>query len=176
MSGEPLAGRRSLLEGVGVPVVPQSPDIAATWALVHTQGMEGLVVKRADSTWVPRRSRHWVKIRNLHTVSALVTALEPGEGVRAGTFGALRLALLNATDGTLVSIGKVGAGFSVQALADVAAAHAGATSAGEQLVVEVEYLEVSPSGQLRHPTFRGIRGDLTSAEATLDQLPAPRAH
>ena len=40
----------------------QIPDFAAAWQLVTTYGLEGVVAKRADSTYLPvARSRDWLK-------------------------------------------------------------------------------------------------------------------
>lgn len=166
--------RRDILEQSlsGVPLVPRTENITALWNQVVAQDMEGIVIKDVNSRYTPGRSRSWVKIKRTHRVSVLVAEGDEGSGHRSATFGALRMQLLDADTGALVDIGRVGSGFTDQAVRDVAAALADPSQL--PLVCEVEYLEVAPTGQLRMPVFRGVRSDITRAECTTAQLRTAR--
>lgn len=166
------AHRREQLEelaeplGGGAVVAPVSDDGPKMWRAVCAMRMEGLVAKRRTSRYVGRRSPDWVKIKRTHRLSALVSGWEPGQGSRARTFGALQLALLDQA-GNLVQIGHVGSGFTEPDLRDVW----GRLSRGDHpIIVEIEYLEVSPSGHLRQPVMKGVRLDIPAAECTVDQM------
>lgn len=140
-----------------------STDGAALWRVVCEHQLEGMIAKRPDAPYRDGRSTDWVKIKRTATASCLVGGFDPGEGSRANTFGCLHLYLLN--DGALVPVGKVGSGFSERELKEVMhAMH------HPPLIVEVEYLDVSPDGQLRQPVFQRVRTDLAVTDCTIDQL------
>lgn len=149
--------------------VVSTPDAAVLWSFVVRHGLEGLVAKRTASRYVAGRSADWVKVRNTRRVLAVVTGSTPGTGSRAATFGALRLALLDA-HGEAVPIGEVGGGFTRPQLSEVA----GLLSAGRPFIVEVEYLALTGDRLLRMPTFVAVRPDVDGLDCTLEQLPTAR--
>lgn len=164
------ANRRQVLEqevkdpsGVIVPTV-LSADGEKMWELVREYDLEGLIAKRPDAPYRLGRSRDWVKIKRTNTVSCLVGGFDPGEGSRSATFGCLHLYLLDDAQ-TLVQVGKVGSGFSDRELKRVMQA-----MHSPPLIVEVEYLDVSPDGQLRQPVFQRMRDDLAVTDCTMNQL------
>jgi bifunctional non-homologous end joining protein LigD len=166
----PWRARRGILEdiyGPGVPVA--STDAATMWGFVVQHDLEGLIAKRVDSIYVPKRSSSWVKLKKTHRAFVLATGVQPGQGSR-GAVGALLMALYG-DQGKLVAIGSVGSGLSEraqkQALMRLEAHRAGG---GPFPVIEVEYLEVAPSGQLRMPVFKGFRDDIDPAGLTVDAL------
>src|SRR5919204_618115 len=58
--------------------------------LTRERGLEGLVAKRLDSTYQPgRRSRAWIKVKNVRTTELVIGGLLPGQGGRTGRIGAL---------------------------------------------------------------------------------------
>ena len=166
----PYTRRRELLEGLlarkSSVVAPTlcSPNGVKMWEMVRTYDLEGLIAKRPGAPYRAGRSRDWIKIKRTNTVSCLVGGFDPGEGWRASTFGALHLYLLADQD-ALVPVGKVGSGFSDRELKRVMQA-----MHSPPLIVEVEYLDVSPDGQLRQPVFTRIRDDLAVTDCTMDQL------
>ena len=133
------------------------------WGLIQQHRLEGMIAKDPKAPYRAGRSPAWVKIKRTNTVSCLVGGFDPGEGSRSSTFGALHLFLLNAQD--LVPVGKVGSGFSDRELKQVMQA-----MHHPPLIVEVEYLDVSPDGQLRQPVFQRVRTDLAVTDCTMDQL------
>jgi bifunctional non-homologous end joining protein LigD len=72
--------RRALLDNLGlqvcgiVQVPPAFPgDAAALLAATRDQGYEGIVLKQPASLYHPgRRTRDWLKIRNIHTIDVRV--------------------------------------------------------------------------------------------------------
>lgn len=126
--------------------------------------LEGVVSKLITSPYQPgRRSHYWVKRRHLISVSCIVTGAIPLSNGEPGV-GALELGMLN-EDGELVSVGKVGTGFTlVERLA--------LTRLPPDSVVEVHCSARTEydTHRLRFPSFRGIRSDLTPQDCTINQL------
>lgn len=151
-------------------VPPVSTDGAMMWKVVREMDLEGLVAKRLDSIYVDRRAQTWVKIKRKLRISALVCGYEPGQGSREGSFGALNLAVLD--DDEMVEIGSVGAGFTESDLRRIWKL---LQRPNEEIIVEVEFLEVSPNGHLRQPVFKGLRLDVPADSCVLSQLVMPAA-
>lgn len=147
-----------------------SIDGPTMWSIVQEHSLEGLVAKTLNGRYTGRRDPSWVKLKPTQRISAVVMGYEPGEGSRSSTFGALKIGLITRDAGKvgIQPIGKVGSGFTQRDLDDLLPR----LTAGEVLVVEVEYQEVSPNGQLRFPVFRGVRNDIELVDCTTDQINA----
>lgn len=162
--------------------VPAAADSAAALlAATREQGLEGIVAKRRDSSYQPgRRSPDWRKVKNHRMQAVVIGGFTPGAGSRAGTLGSLLVGTTRNDE--LHYAGHVGTGLDAAALAlllarmvptgrcpfapGVPAAHARqAIWVRPDLVGEVRYTEWTPDGRLRHPSWRGLREDLTPAEA-----------
>jgi bifunctional non-homologous end joining protein LigD len=149
-------------------------------------GLEGVVAKRKGSKYLPgKRAPDWRKIKLISTQDCVILGWTPGQGGRAGSFGAL---LVGAIDGgTLRWVGQVGTGFTQKMLERLMEQLAplvrddppiddpalrklkGATFVEPELVCEVEYLEYTKStGKMRAPSFRGLRPDKTPDECVLE--------
>lgn len=141
---------------------------------VCEMGLEGLIAKRAASTYQSRRSRNWLKLKCARHDEFVVGGYTPPTGQR-NAFGALLLGAWNA-QGQFIYAGRVGTGFSRQQLDRLRARldqspaekmpflkrppnSRGATWITPAMVVEVAYTERTRDGVLRHPTFRGVRED-----------------
>ncbi len=147
-------------------------------------GLEGIMAKRADSTYVSRRSDDWLKMRVEHSGTFAIIGFTSPEGSRQG-FGALHLAAR--TDGALTYAGRVGTGFDDATLkqlhADLGSLpelsqhigsfpdHPPSTWVEPQMFCDVQYREVTPAGSLRHPVFLGL-----SPDATLDDVSELHTH
>ncbi|HOA88791.1 MAG TPA: ATP-dependent DNA ligase [Propioniciclava tarda] len=144
-------------------------------------GLEGLIAKRASSTYAPgRRSRSWLKLKNVRHQEAIVVGWSPGERGRAGTVGSLLLAVNEG--GRLAYIGRAGSGFTdrglAEALAKLRPLHRDtppldgvprldardAHWVEPTLVGEVSFTEFTSAGTLRHPVWRGWRPDKDPAD------------
>ncbi len=143
--------------------------------------LEGVIAKRAESTYAAgRRSRAWLKLKNVRMQDVVVVGWSPGEGNRAGKIGSLLLAV-NGPDG-LEYVGHAGSGFTERSLAEamkklapleratpalpgIPRADARAAHWVEPVLVgEVKYGEWTASGHVRHPVWRGWRPDKDAAE------------
>lgn len=188
----PYVQRRAALEallGTGGALchVPETFGTDREFALDASASLqlEGLIAKRPNSTYAPgRRSRTWLKLKNVHHQDAIVVGWKRGEGGRAHTIGAMLLAVTG-PDG-LVYVGRVGTGLTDRALADAEARLAplarptppldgvprpdarGVTWVEPTLVADVEYANYSAAGHLRFPVWRGWRDDKSPAEAVRD--------
>nr|NLI51074.1 ATP-dependent DNA ligase [Propionibacterium sp.] len=148
--------------------------------------LEGLIAKRPEGRYAPgRRSRTWLKIKNVRHQEAVVVGWSAGEGNRAGRIGSLLLAVNE--DGRLVYIGRAGSGFGARSLADAERRLAplardtppltGVPRADARdahwvepvLVGEVSYGEWTSAGTLRHPVWRGWRPDADPAAVTRER-------
>jgi bifunctional non-homologous end joining protein LigD len=169
------------LEGEGV-LAPSNHrgDGRALLELTRDRGLEGLVAKRLDSTYQPgRRSRAWIKVKNVRTTELVVGGWMPGQGGRAGRIGALLVGYYD-DEGDLHYAGRVGTGFTDRTLDDLerilaplereSSPFAGRKTPKEarfvepQLVAQVEFNEWTRAATLRAPSFKGLRDDLDPAE------------
>jgi bifunctional non-homologous end joining protein LigD len=155
----------------------------AVFAASKEQHLEGVVMKRLDSTYSPgRRSKSWLKLKNQLMQEVVIAGWKPGEGHRQGTLGALLLGVPN-DDGELVYVGNVGTGFTDAALKSLTSdlkplattespfatpvpRVQGRDAQWVQpiLVGEVTFSEWTGDGRLRHPSWRGLRPDKGPSE------------
>ncbi len=178
--GRPYSERRDLLRelelsGDSWQTPPNEVGDGATIIEVSKQfGLEGVVAKRLDGRYEPgRRAAGWRKVKNQLRQEFVVGGWQPGEKGRTGSIGSL---LLGYYDGeTLHFAGKAGSGLSgpvIAQLEELFAKHAlgespfgvgrvpkGVRFVEPTLVVEVRFTEWTGAGNIRHPTFMGIRAD-----------------
>ena len=138
-------------------------------------GLEGVMAKKLDSKYEPgRRSGAWLKVKNHYRQELVIGGWLEGEGKRRGYPGAL-LAGYYDKDKKFVYAGKVGTGFSdamLEKLAvlmkpleqakspfDVGSPPRKAHFVKPKLVAEFDFVEWTRSGQLRAPSFKGLRND-----------------
>jgi bifunctional non-homologous end joining protein LigD len=146
------------------------------FAAVRSQGIEGMVGKRADSTYqAGRRSPDWLKVKSWQTQSCVIAGWTTGRGRRASQLGALILGVYEGDQ--LLHCGQVGTGFDAAMLTTLRA-QLGALLTGDcplrsvprttepatwvrpALVCEVRHAGWTRQGILRHPAFVGLRVDV----------------
>ncbi|MBA3482925.1 MAG: DNA ligase D [Pirellulales bacterium] len=171
VAAQPAATRSTLrysehIEGAGDEVLSQACK----------SGLEGIVSKRIDSAYIQARSPAWLKSKCTKRQEFVIGGYTKPAGARTH-FGALLLGHYDA-NGKLTYAGKVGTGFTQQSLRDVfrelkkraidAAPFVnpprgyearGVAWVKPELVGEVEFTEWTKDGQLRHPSFQGLRED-----------------
>jgi bifunctional non-homologous end joining protein LigD len=142
-------------------------------------GLEGVMAKKLDSHYEPgKRSGAWIKVKNHNRQELVIGGWLEGEGKRRGHPGALLVGYYK--DGKLVYAGKVGTGFTdamlerLQSLmkpleVKTSPFHVGAPPKAAhfvkpQVVAEFEFVEWTRSGQLRAPSFKGLRADKPARE------------
>jgi bifunctional non-homologous end joining protein LigD len=187
----PLVERRarlaSLLEGVPQERIrfSQNFDGAAADLLQNACRMrlEGVIGKRADSPYVSRRSRAWIKLKCTHRQEFVIGGWTDPKGSRVGV-GSLLLGIHDEA-GQLRFAGAVGSGFDDRTLASLKKALDAVASdktpffekardvkghwALPKLVAEVSFGEWTPDGRIRHSVFHGLRDDKPASTITREQ-------
>jgi len=183
---KPLAERRELLLGLGLDaaawqVPPTYPDGAVLLEAAEAQGLEGIVSKKLASSYHPdRRSKDWLKFPIRPTGSYLVGGFrhETGSDSRLGA-----VLVGTPTAAGLAFRGRVGSGIAGKAgqkLGELLGSlvrddspfaealprmdTAGTVWVEPSVIVDVQYLTLTPDGRLRQPAYRGVRTDLTAAD------------
>ncbi|MCL4439653.1 MAG: non-homologous end-joining DNA ligase [Firmicutes bacterium] len=151
------------------------------------RGLEGVMAKQKDSPYLPgQRSLYWRKFRYTRSEEFIILGYEPGRGSRL--LGSLILGAYR--DGQLVYRGKVGTGFTyreqtelVQELKQLRSLASPIRESGPELshpcwvepklVCQVEYLEKTPDGCLRHPVYHGLRWDKEPEECSSENRKTP---
>lgn len=163
-------------------------DGEAFFAEVRRIGFEGMMCKRADSLYQSgRRSRDWLKVKAWQSQSCVIAGYTGGRGRRSQQVGAL---ILGVYDGDLlVHAGQVGTGFAEATLTDLRrrfdaittghsplspspATNQPATWVRPELVCEVRHAGWTRQGVMRHPSYLGLREDL-SPRACHREQPQP---
>jgi bifunctional non-homologous end joining protein LigD len=188
----PYDDRRALLAALpGLTLSEQLPgDGPQVLRASAVAGLEGIVAKRRTSPYLPgRRGADWVKVKHTRDQSVVIGGWEPGAGARARHIGSLLVGVAApAPDGAPAFryAGQVGTGFSAATLdllerllaplrrdgppfTDVPAALLRTCVwVRPELVADVEHAHWTPDNRLRHPSFKGLRDDLTPADTVVD--------
>jgi bifunctional non-homologous end joining protein LigD len=191
LTREPLTERRATLEKVvmedrGLRLIYSSPERGKDFFEAATQlRLEGIIGKRASSRYLPgKRTDDWRKVKILSRQDSVVLGWTPGLRGRSSTFGALLIGAYR--DGELIWIGQVGGGFTEKMIADLMerlraaetdhppiddrelAKVKGARWVRPEIVVDVEYLQMTAVGKLRAPVFKGLRPDKLPEDCILE--------
>ncbi|MFD7712636.1 non-homologous end-joining DNA ligase [Streptomyces sp. NPDC059785] len=145
-------------------------------------GWEGLIAKRADSRYTPRRSADWLKLKCAQEQEFVVGGFTEPAGSRVG-LGALLLGYHEG--GRLRYAGKVGTGFDHRTLLalrsrldelgvlappfDDRVREARARWASPELVAQIAFTEWTRDGMLRHPRYLGLRDDKPAGEVVRER-------
>ena len=149
------------------------------------KGWEGVIAKNGESTYVSKRTRHWLKFKCIQEQEFVIGGYTDPRGERIG-FGAVLVGFYRR--GKLMYAGKVGTGFdtdTLQRLGRKLAQLETATSpfAGDglprrgahwvkpQLVAQIAFTEWTPGEKLRHPRFLGLRQDKRPEEVVREDAP-----
>lgn len=180
----PLEARRDVLERLltwrdPLRMTEQlTGDGAALLAEACQAGWEGLIAKRVGTPYVSTRSRDWLKLKCTRAQELVIGGFTAPRGSRTD-LGAL---LVGHFDGDrLRYAGKVGTGFTRATLRELAERLAPlvrdtppfepeqgiprtATWVEPELVAQIAFMEWTPDGRLRHPSFLGLRFDKAARE------------
>ncbi len=185
----PLDERRALLSGLPFRSPLQrvaSLDDPKPWEQACSEGWEGVIAKRRDSSYEHRRSPHWLKMKCEATQEFVVGGFTDPQGGRVG-LGALLVGYYaprhssglperesKADQDDFVFAGKVGTGFDTKLLLDLRArlntleiAKAPFTKAvglprlrahwvRPEIVVRVAFIEWTVHGKLRHSRLLAV--------------------
>jgi bifunctional non-homologous end joining protein LigD len=190
VTGRPLTERRELLEQTLIPGHPAVRlsvafhDGKALLKQVRSLGMEGIVSKRAGSTYQQgKRGGAWLKVKSRARQEFVIAGYTIGKGRRSKGIGALILAVERAGD--LAYVGNCGTGFDdkeldrLQGLLDPLRRDtcplvevprmprvrtADVVWVEPELVCEVEFAEWTSDERLRAPVYMGLRDDKPASE------------
>ncbi len=196
----PLLERKTLLaallaRGAADPLVLRLSehlvgDGADVFQRVCALGAEGVISKRGDAAYEPRRSQTWLKAKCRQRQEFVIGGFTEPKGTRAG-FGALVLGCYD--DSGLRFCGKVGSGFDDALLVSLRKTLEGlrrATPALQQpptgaeardvrwvspeLVVEVSFADWTDEGVVRFPVFEALRQGKSPRQVQRERT-APKA-
>jgi DNA ligase D-like protein (predicted ligase) len=185
-----LEERRARLEGLlawrdPLRITEQmSGDGARLLADACRDGWEGLIAKRLGTPYVSTRSRDWLKLKCTRAQELVIGGFTAPRGSRT-ELGAL---LVGHFEGDrLRYAGKVGTGFARAILGELSRRLAplvrdtspfepekgiprAATWVEPTVVAQVAFMEWTPDGRLRHPSFLGLRNDKPAREVVREEL------
>jgi bifunctional non-homologous end joining protein LigD len=191
--GAPYVERRARLDELRLDAgVVRTPlwwagEGAAVRAVSLDRGLEGIVGKPLWSRYHPGRRREWIKIKNVRRCEVVIGGWTPGAGRCRNMIGSLVLGVF--ADHGLAYVGNVGTGFTEAMLRHLAARLAPLARTASpfdtdvppevfratrwvdpDLVGEVTYLQWSPGGYLRHPSWVGLRPDIQAENVIWQSL------
>ncbi len=153
-------------------------------AEARKKGWEGVIGKRADSTYINgARTDSWKKYKIVKSQEAIIVGFTKPTGSR-GSFGALVLAVN--FDDKLIYVGNCGTGFNERTLKELydklsplitkakpfkekANKESSVTWVEPKLVCEVSFTEWTNDQHLRHPVFKGLRTDKNMEEVVMEE-------
>jgi bifunctional non-homologous end joining protein LigD len=157
--------------------------------VARSKGLEGILAKRRESLYEPRRSREWLKVKIKHRLECVIGGYTEPEGSRP-YFGSVVLGLYD-KKGNLIHVGQAGSGFDhnmlaamwkrLKVLATSNSPFPGKVEALKkvhwvkpELVAEIEFGEWTHSTdeggpKLRAPVFIGLREDKEPKECVLEE-------
>jgi bifunctional non-homologous end joining protein LigD len=181
LRAQPLEKRRAALEQVVGRAAPPlglsravSGDVRQLLKAACSAGFEGLIGKRAGSAYVPGRGFDWIKLKCQLRQEFAIAGYVPYTGNQLGVVGGLLLALRQGDK--FVFSGKVGTGFDQKTRAELGQLLEKRWTAKSPVVgipkfgglprfctlgpvAEVKFTEWTEGGNVRHPSFVGLRPD-----------------
>ncbi len=190
----PYTARRALLErlelrGEAWQTPAWHEDGEALFAATRVNGLEGVMAKRLASPYEPgKRSGAWLKVKHHLQQPFVVCGWNQRENATGEAIGAVILGYYTepapGAGRELRYAGRVGTGWTEASAADLlrslsrhrrdsspftSGPRIEATQFVEPIVVvDVEFFEWTEDGVLRHPSYKGIRTDLSPEHATRD--------
>jgi len=181
---------KQLLDSIAAPMIMYSDHIIGKGAVFFKKAskmhLEGIIGKKISSTYEPRRSADWIKIKTTQRQEVVIGGFTEPRGSRE-KLGALLVGVYE-DDGRLHYVGHVGGGFNRELLNQVSAkmrplitkkcpfvttpkANEKVTWIKPKLVCEVNFAEWTKDKIMRQPVFKGLREDKPSEEVK-KELPA----
>ncbi len=181
----------ALLRDASPPIAVADHVIGAGETLYEAMcraGQEGIISKRADAAYSPRRTKNWVKVKCTRRQEFIIVGWKPSS-TKQRPFSSLLLAQREGE--ALVYKGNVGTGFNSETMAELARKFASRerktapldvdkTASRHvrwlkpDLVAEIAFAEFTASGSVRHASFLGLRSDKEAKDVTPEtKQPAP---
>jgi bifunctional non-homologous end joining protein LigD len=188
VTGVPLRSRKRLLRALLAYANPlrftshRNTEGERFYAEACRKRWEGLVAKRADSTYAHERSPDWLKFKCVNSQEFVVGGYTDPGGSRK-EFGAVLIGYYEGDD--LRYAGKIGTGFDDRTLHDLGrrlrrlerpdspffdrVPGRNVHWVKPQLVCEAGFTEWTGDGRLRHPRFMGLRRDKRAREVVRER-------
>jgi len=150
-------------DGVILPpsyIIRKFEEVTSFYDGVRKRGLEGLILKRMNGLYHPRRNVDWMKMKGQEEEDVVIVDAEEGQGKFVGILGAI------VVDFNGVKV-NVGGGFSAEQRVDLWKQYNEGTLVGK--VVEVWFHEVTPDGSMRHPRFKWFREDKDAYDIEKDK-------
>ena len=144
----------------------------AYYKMAQEKGWEGIIAKKADSTYQSKRTKNWLKFKCINQQELVIGGFTKPQGSRIG-FGALLMGYYE--KGKFKYAGKVGTGYNDELLQRLSlkmqrierAKSPFSSRIKEQnahwiqpkFVAQIGFTEWTRDGKLRHPRFLGLRLD-----------------
>ncbi len=174
---------REVLEAMGAVRLSEAipTDGVALFDAVREHGLEGVIAKRFDAPYVQGRSTLWLKVKAKRTTDCVIGGWTEGSGGREKALGALLLGVYDESGVEVRYVGHVGTGFDEATMkmllaelreretkrspfTTVPKPNAPAHWARPELVCAVEFTEWTAEGNIRHPSYKGLRQDIDPTE------------
>lgn len=155
------------------------------------QGLEGIMAKKKNASYVQARTEDWLKLKCHHRQEFIIIGYTAPKGGRK-FFGSLLLGIYK--NKKLIYSGHVGTGFSEETLKQLfttfSALKINTIPLDEkpkdplgrkiqwlkpEIVAEVEFTEWTSDGILRHPSFKGIREDKLPKQVKVEKAKVPES-
>ena len=184
---KPFTERRKILKKTLKPskrleLLPSTHEGKKLFNKMKKHKLEGVIAKDPDGIYSPgKRTRAWQKVKLMKSIECVIL----GYTQKKKLVSSLALGLYDDED-TLQYVGRVGTGFSAQKIDELYPQllkyEANKPAAKNiptikdiiyvkpKLVGEVTYLEMTPTGTLRHTAYLHLRDDKKPKECTFDQL------
>ena len=183
-----LVDRKTMLETILKPSknVRYSDHIIGEGRRLYAQvakvPLEGVIAKRLLSTYVPRRSKEWLKIKTIQESEVVIGGYTQPRNSRS-YFGALVVGLYR--ERSLHYVGHTGGGFKEQTLADTykllqplktkdcpfvetPKTNEPVQWVKPRLVAQVKFSEWTADERMRQPIFLGLREDKKATECVFE--------
>lgn len=142
-----------------VPTVISHEGKARMFAQAEEEGWEGLVFKHMDKPYVGGRHPENMKWKRTHTLTVLLTGINPG---KKRELGSARMVYL-LSEGRHKEIGSVASGLRAFDLEHIQKVTQERDTEAEVLFAEIEYLYFDQTS-LVQPVFLGFRNDVASSD------------
>ncbi len=183
----PLVERKRLLQKIVTPSVQirisayQAGRGTELFAAAMKQGLEGIIGKRADSSYAEGRTTNWLKFKGLQEIDGVIGGWTSPRGSRE-FFGSLLVGLYD-ENAELKFVGGVGTGYTrdvekrifekLQKVATARCPFSPEPKTGEQahwvkpvIVGRIGYAEWTSDRHLRQPRFLGLQPDRDPKQST----------
>ncbi len=152
---------------------------------IGQMGLEGIISKNSHSAYIQKRTKDWLKIKCNKSQEFIIAGFTQPQGQRS-YFGALLLGTYNKRK-KLIYCGQVGTGFTESSLKHIyqlliqnktqempfnnkPPGSKKITWVKPILVAEVEFINWTEDGLLRHPSFKGLRDDKATSNMTKEMM------